>query len=87
MKRECGKEESIPERGGGPERSRAEGEETLSYIGPITAIPVSGIIIYQIATVPVCSISGNSNVVVPVCGISGIQIATVTDNDIKHYFG
>ena len=29
MKRECGKEESIPERGGGPERSRGgEGKRT-----------------------------------------------------------
>ena len=32
------------ESGGGTEMSRAKGEETLSYIGPIVAVPVSDII-------------------------------------------
>ena len=93
MKRECGKEESIPEREGGPERSRAEedrrgverkekrsraeGEKTLSYITPIAVVSVSDIITYQIAAVPICGISGNSNAVILVYGIFGIQIAAI----------
>ena len=77
MKRECRKEESIQERGGGPERSRAEGEEkeTLSYIGPNVVIPVSSISLNKLSLFQSAELQPISNGAIEVCGISGINLS------------
>ena len=71
--RRTGEEQS----GGGLERSRAEGEEkeTLSYIGPNAAVPVSSISLNKLPLFQSVTIQPISNTTVPVCGISEINLS------------
>ena len=57
-------------------RSRAEGgeKETLSYIGPNAAVPISDVSLNKLPLFQSAAIQLISNVVVPVCGISGINL-------------